>query len=70
MSSVLVLAIRILEGIFVVGAIGCVAVLLLTAVEDVRTLFGLDDDDRKQASSVEGQVALDPRGPHSSPSRL
>jgi len=40
----LVIAIRILEGMFVVGAIGCVAVLALTAVEDVRTLFGRDDD--------------------------
>lgn len=40
----LVLAIRILEGMFVVGAAGCVAVLVLTAIEDIRTLLGRDDD--------------------------
>ena len=44
MSTILVLAIRILEGMFVVGAVGCVAVLALTAIEDVRTLLGRDDD--------------------------
>lgn len=40
----LVLVVRILETMFVVGAIGCVAVLALTAVEDVRTLFGRDEE--------------------------
>jgi hypothetical protein len=44
MSIILVLAIRILEGMFVVGAVGCVAVLALTAIEDVWTLLGRDDD--------------------------
>jgi len=39
-----VIAIRILEGMFVVGAIGCVVVLALTAIEDVRTLLGRDAD--------------------------
>ena len=39
----LVLAVRILETMFVVGAIGCVVVLALTAIEDIRTLFGLDE---------------------------
>ena len=39
----LVLAVRILETMFVAGAAGCVVVLVLTAIEDVRTLFGLDE---------------------------
>ena len=43
----LVVAVRILETIFVVGVIGCVAVLALTAVEDIRTLFGRDDVDAR-----------------------
>ena len=49
----LVIAVRILETIFIVGAVGCVVVLALTAIEDLRTLFGLDDvakrDDRKSS---------------------
>ena len=51
----LVIAVRILETIFIVGALGCVVVLALTAIEDLRTLFGLDDvdkrDDRKSIES-------------------
>jgi hypothetical protein len=52
---VLVIAVRILETIFIVGALGCVVVLALTAIEDLRTLFGRDDvhkrDDRKSVES-------------------
>ncbi len=40
----LVLAVRILEGMFIVGSVGCVAVLIMTGIEDLRTLFGRDDD--------------------------
>ncbi len=47
----LVLAVRILETIFVVGAGGCVLVLVLTAIEDVRTLFGLDEKEYAEADS-------------------
>ena len=51
----LVIAVRILETMFVVGTIGCVVVLALTAIEDLRTLLGLDDvektDDRKSIES-------------------
>ena len=36
----LVFAIRLLEGIFVLGAAGCVFVLLLTAIDDLGVLFG------------------------------
>jgi hypothetical protein len=36
----LVIAVRLLEGIFVVGSAGCVVVLILTAIDDLRVLFG------------------------------
>jgi len=49
---VLVIAVRILETIFIVGALGCVVVLALTAIEDLRTLFGLDDCRQKRRSKV------------------
>jgi hypothetical protein len=39
-----VVVVRILEGMFVVGALGCVAVIALTVIEDIRTLFGRDDN--------------------------
>jgi hypothetical protein len=39
----LVMGVRILEGIFIVGGFGCVVVLALTSLEDVRVLFGKDD---------------------------
>ncbi len=39
----MVFAIRILEGMFVVGALGCVLVVVLTLVDDVRELFNRDD---------------------------
>jgi hypothetical protein len=43
MSVMLVIAIRILEGMFVVGLLGCVLVLVLTAIDDIRVLLGHDD---------------------------
>jgi len=48
----LVLAVRIVETMFVVGAIGCVAVLALTAIEDIRTLFGLDEKEYSDAAAT------------------
>ena len=39
----LVIAIRILEGMFVVGMLGCVLVLILSGIDDLRVLFGRDD---------------------------
>jgi hypothetical protein len=44
MSTTLVFAVRILEGMFLVGSVGCFVVLVLTAIEDVKTLFGRDHD--------------------------
>jgi hypothetical protein len=52
MSVTVVFLVRLLEGIFVVGSVGCVVVLILTAIEDVKTLLGRDGDgDAEQASS-------------------
>jgi hypothetical protein len=48
----LVLAVRILEAIFVVGALGCVVVLVLTAIEDVRTLLGRDEKKHSEAGAA------------------
>jgi hypothetical protein len=38
----LVIAIRILEGIFVVGMAGCVLVFVLSGIDDLKVLFGRD----------------------------
>jgi len=40
----LLVAVRILEGMFLVGAIGSVLVLILTTIDDVQVLFGSDDE--------------------------
>ena len=37
------LLVRILETIFTVGAIGSAIVLILTAIEDLETLFGREE---------------------------
>lgn len=39
----LVIAIRILEGMFVVGMAGCVLVLILSGIDDLKVLFGRDE---------------------------
>lgn len=44
-TQMLVIAVRFVEGMFVIGGLGCLIVLILTAIEDVRTLFGLDDNE-------------------------
>jgi hypothetical protein len=36
--------VRILETMFVVGAIGSVVVLVLSGIEDLKLLFGLEED--------------------------
>ena len=38
-----VIAIRALEGIFVIGMLGCVAVVILTTIEDIEVLLGKED---------------------------
>ena len=47
MSMLVLIGVRVLEGMFVVGAVGCIVVLALTAVEDVRTLLGRNDESPK-----------------------
>jgi hypothetical protein len=37
--------VRILESMFVVGAIGSVAVLVLSGIEDLKLLFGLEESE-------------------------
>ena len=43
-SVMIVFAVRILEGMFVVGILGSVLVVVLTAFDDIRELFGRHDD--------------------------
>lgn len=50
MSIMVVILVRLLEGMFALGALGCVAVLILTSIEDVKTLLG--HDERPPADAV------------------
>ncbi len=45
-----VLIARILETMFIVGSLGSLVVLVLTGIEDIETLFGMDDDDKEKSS--------------------
>jgi len=45
MSLVVTLVARILESMFVLGSIGSVAVLVLTGIEDLKTLLGREDSE-------------------------
>ncbi len=40
MGMLVIVAVRVLEGVFVAGAIGSFLVLVLTGIEDIETLFG------------------------------
>jgi len=44
MNLVVIVVVRLLEGMFVIGGIGSVAVLILSGIEDFRTLFGREDE--------------------------
>jgi hypothetical protein len=52
----LVFAVRILEGMFLVGALGCVLVLVLTTIDDIRVLFSRDDDKHRSARSENAEI--------------
>ena len=41
------IAIHSLEAIFIMGLLGCVAVVTLTTLEDIRVLLGKDDHANK-----------------------
>lgn len=45
MSMVVVLLARLLETLFVIGSIGSVAVLVLSGIEDLKTLFGREESE-------------------------
>lgn len=45
MSLVGLLFARFLEAMFVIGTIGSVAVLVLSGIEDFKTLFGREESD-------------------------
>ena len=40
MGMLLILVVRVLEAMFVAGAVGSCLVLILTGIEDLETLFG------------------------------
>jgi hypothetical protein len=44
MGLLVTIAIRVLEVLFAVGAIGSTIVLILSGIEDIETLVGSDDD--------------------------
>lgn len=39
----LVIAVRILEGMFILGVLGCAMVLVLTTIDDIRVLLGIGE---------------------------
>jgi hypothetical protein len=41
---VITVLVRILEGMFVVGAVGSVVVLVLSGIEDLKMLFGREEE--------------------------
>jgi hypothetical protein len=41
---VITVLVRVLEGMFVVGAIGSVVVLVLSGIEDLKLLFGREEE--------------------------
>jgi hypothetical protein len=43
MDVLVTVAIRFLEGMFVVGSLGSFLVLVLSGIEDIGTLFGSDE---------------------------
>jgi hypothetical protein len=42
--TITTVVVRILEGMFAVGAVGSVAVLVLSGIEDLKTLFGREEE--------------------------
>jgi len=44
MGLIVTALVRVLEGMFVVGAIGSVVVLVLSGIEDLKLLFGREEE--------------------------
>jgi hypothetical protein len=45
MSLVVILVVRLLESMFVIGSIGSFAVLVLSGIDDLKTLFGREESE-------------------------
>jgi hypothetical protein len=45
MSLVVTLIARLLESVFVIGSIGSVGVLVLSGIDDLKTLFGREESE-------------------------
>ena len=45
MPVVITLVVRLLEGMFIVGSIGSFVVLVLSGIEDLKTLFGREESE-------------------------
>jgi hypothetical protein len=45
MPLVVTLVARLLESMFVIGSIGSLAVLVLSGIDDLKTLFGREDSE-------------------------
>jgi hypothetical protein len=43
---IMLIAIRLLEGMFLLGAVGCVFVLIFTTIDDIRELLQREDSER------------------------
>jgi len=52
----LILAVRILEGLFAIGAVGSVLVLILTTIDDVKVLFGGDGGAKASVQDLNGRA--------------
>ena len=46
MPLLVVLLARILEGMFIVGSMGSLVVLVLSGIEDMKTLLGMDEEEK------------------------
>jgi hypothetical protein len=44
MNIFVIVIVRFLEGLFVVGSLGSVIVLVLSGIEDLKTLFGGEEE--------------------------
>jgi len=51
-----IVAIRILEGLFAVGAIGSAIVIILTTIDDMRLLFSGDDKKASGAGTTQADA--------------
>ena len=52
MGILVTIGIRLLEGIFAIGAIGSFIVLVLTGIEDFETLIGSGDSTHTEESAI------------------